>query len=136
MARGLGIAFLAAVSLIGLIGCDGGLVMGSKAMGVRSGEFIYGDGYVASSYHDHFDRVWEAAVAVMKDMKAYQVQTDRKIAKGTISGLVSEEKVTIKMEYQERDKISVAILVGLGGSRIGARSIHDKITQRLSTPAP
>ena len=67
-------------------------------------------------------------------MKAYNVQKENKIAKGEMIALVSEEKVVIKVEFQERDKISVAILVGLGGSKIGARSIHEKITQKLAKP--
>jgi len=131
MFKKIGRCVLVVVCMAGLMGCDAGLIMGSKAMGVRSGEFVYTDGYVVALYKDNLDRVWQAAEAVMKDLKAYDIVKDKKIAKGSIVCLVSEEKVTIKVEFMEREKISVAILVGMGGSKLGARSIHEKITQKL-----
>lgn len=134
MFKRIGITALMIVSLVGMIGCDGGLIMGSKSMGVRSGEFIYMDGYVISSYNDSFERVWGAVESVIKDMKAYNVEKQKKIAKGSIIALVSEEKISIKVEFMERDKVSVAVLVGMGGSRIAAGAIHDKITQKLAKP--
>ena len=125
------IALLAAL-LAGMIGCDAGLTVGSKSLGVRSGEFVYTEGYVISSYNDSIERVWQSAEAVMKDLKAYDVRKEKKIAEGTITGLVTEEKVTIRVAYVDRDKTSVAILVGMGGSKLAAGLIHDKLTQKLA----
>lgn len=134
MLKKTGAAALLLATLLGISGCDTALVMGSHSMGVRSGEFVYEKGYVVYTYRESMDRVWQAAEAVLKDMKAYQIERDKKIAKGTISGLVTEEKVTIRVEFLERGKTSVAILVGMVGSRIGAGLIHDKITRKLSAP--
>ncbi|MDQ5984497.1 MAG: hypothetical protein CSYNP_00192 [Syntrophus sp. SKADARSKE-3] len=125
-------AILAVTALLWMMGCDAGLIVGSKAMGVRSGEFIYKDGYVVSTYNEGIEPVWQAAEAVLKDLKAYDIRKDRKIAQGTITGFIAEEKVAITVEYKELDKTFVSILAGLGGSKIAGRLIHEKITQKLS----
>ena len=134
MIKKIGTGALVLILTAGLLGCDAGLIMGSKAMGVRSGEFIYTDGYLTAYYSDKLERIWEAVEAVLKDMKAYNIEKQRKIAKGDIMALVAEEKIVIKMEFKERDKVAVAILVGMGGSKIGAQAIHEKITQKLAKP--
>lgn len=132
MRKKIGTAALAVLLSAVIIGCDGGVFMGSKAVGVRSGEFVHSAGYVASTYKGSLDRVWQAAEAVMKDMKAIDVVKEKKIAQGTIRGLIMEEKVVIKVEYHEWESTSVSVLVGMGGSRIAARYIHEKITEKLT----
>lgn len=132
MHKKMGMVVLSLVLLVSMIGCDAGVFMGSKAVGVRSGEFVYSAGYVVSTYTEPLDRVWQAAEAVMKDMKAGGVTTEKKIAQSVISGLIMEEKVVIKVEYQEKDRTAVSVLVGMGGSRIASRLIHDKIAEKLT----
>jgi hypothetical protein len=56
---------------------------------------------------------------------------DRKIQKGTIEGVVDEEKVKITMEYLTRTDTSVSVRVGTAGSNVAARYIHDKIDSNL-----
>ncbi|MDD5168383.1 MAG: DUF3568 family protein [Syntrophales bacterium] len=115
----------------GLAGCDGGIYMGSNAMGVRSGEFVYSAGYVTAVYNAPLKQVWQTTEAILKEMKATDIKQDMKIAQGTIDGLISEEKITIRVEYREREMTAVSILVGMGGSKIAAQLIHEKITQKL-----
>jgi hypothetical protein len=67
----------------------------------------------------------------MKDMKATDATWDKKIAQGTVTGMVYGDKVIIKDNYQERDRTQVSILAGMGGSQIAARLIHDKIFEKL-----
>ena len=134
MRKIIGAAVLAVLLPAAMIGCDGGVFMGSKAVGVRSGEFVYSAGYIVSTYNDSLERVWQVAEAVMKDMKATDVTTEKKIAQSVIRGLIMEEKVTIKIEYQAKDRTAVSVLVGMGGSKIASRLIHDKIADKLMAP--
>lgn len=119
-----------------LAGCDMGLVVGSKAVGVRSGSFVYSEGYMVCVYNDDFDRVWRAVEKVYGDMKAVKMERERKIGKGTLVGYIHDEKVTMKLEFKEKDRTEVAVLVGLGGNNIAAQLLHDKIAQELSKNHP
>lgn len=135
MLRKMTVIVQLAVVLAGLLcGCDGGIYMGSKAVGVRSGEFVSSAGTVSAVYNVPMDRVWRAAGDLLTEMKASEVKRDRKIAQGTVSGLVSEEKITIRVEYREREMTGVSILVGLGGSRVAAQLLHEKIALKLMPP--
>jgi hypothetical protein len=77
------------------------------------------------------DQVWEAANKALKELKASDIQMDRKIEKGTIEGVVDEEKVKITVEYLSRTDSSVSVRVGTAGSNVAARYIHDKIDSNL-----
>ena len=92
MHKKIGAIVLVLSFMAAMVGCDAGVIMGSKAVGVRSGEFVYSAGYVVSTYTQPLERVWQAAEAVMKDMKATGVTTEKKIALSVISGLIMEEK--------------------------------------------
>ena len=125
VAAALAVAVLAA-------GCDMGVVMGSRSVGVRSGEFVYSEGYMVSTYNDDFDRVWKAVEAVYREMKAQRLEQEKKIGKGKMVGFVLDEKLTVKIEFKAKDQTEVAVLVGLGGNNIAAHLIHEKIAQELS----
>ena len=117
------------LSLAALTGCA--IVAGDTVMGYESGKFVYHDGSLQSSYKAPFDQVWEAANKAMKELKASDIQTDRKIEKGTIDAIVDEEKVKITMEYVTRTETSVSVRVGTAGSNVAAKYIHEKIESNL-----
>jgi hypothetical protein len=117
------------LSLAALTGCA--IVAGDTVMGYESGKFVYHDGSLQSSYKAPLDQVWEAANKAMKDLKASDIQTDRKIEKGTIDAIVDEEKVKITMEYVTRTETSVSVRVGTAGSNVAAKYIHEKIESNL-----
>lgn len=124
------IALLAGLlSLAALTGCA--VVAGDTVMGYESGKFVYHDGSLQSSYKAPFDQVWEAANKAVKELKASDIQTDRKIEKGTIDAIVDEEKVKITMEYVTRTETSVSVRVGTAGSNVAAKYIHEKIESNL-----
>jgi len=77
------------------------------------------------------DQVWDAANKAVKELKASDVQTDRKIEKATIDAVVDEEKVKITMEYVTRTETSVSVRVGTAGSNVAAKYIHEKIESNL-----
>lgn len=115
--------------LTALTGCA--IVAGDTVMGYESGRFVYHDGSLQSNYKAPFDQVWEAANKAVKELKASDVQTDRKIEKGTIDAVVDEEKVKITMEYVTRTETSVSVRVGTAGSNVAAKYIHEKIETNL-----
>jgi len=117
------------LSLTALTGCA--IVAGDTVMGYESGKFVYHDGSLQSSYKAPIDQVWEAANKAMKELKASDIQTDRKIEKGTIDAIVDEEKVKITMEYVTRTETSVSVRVGTAGSNVAAKYIHEKIESNL-----
>lgn len=124
------IALLAGLlSLAALTGCA--IVAGDTVMGYESGKFVYHDGSLQSSYKAPMDQVWDAANKAVKELKASDIQTDRKIEKGTIDAVVDEEKVKITMEYVNRTETSVSVRVGTAGSNVAAKYIHEKIESNL-----
>jgi hypothetical protein len=120
---------LGLLALTALTGCA--IVAGDTVMGYESGKFVYHDGSLQSNYKYPMDQVWDAAGKAMKELKASDIQMDRKIQKGTIEGVVDEEKVKITMEYLTRTDTSVSVRVGTAGSNVAARYIHDKIDSTL-----
>jgi hypothetical protein len=117
------------LSLTTLTGCA--IVAGDTVMGYESGKFVYHDGSLQSNYKYSIDQVWDAANRAMKDLKASDIQLDKKIEKGTIDAVVDEEKVKITMVYLTRTETSVSVRVGTAGSNVAARYIHDKIDSNL-----
>ena len=117
------------LSLIALTGCA--IVAGDTVMGYESGKFVYHDGSLQSTYKYPFDQVWDAARKAMTDLKATDIQADRKIEKGTIDGVLYEEKVKITVEYLSRTDTTVSVRVGTAGSNVGAKYILDKIEANL-----
>jgi len=117
------------LSLTALTGCA--IVAGDTVMGYESGKFVYHDGSLQSNYKSPMDQLWEAANKAVKELKASDIQTDRKIEKGTIDAVVDEEKVKITMEYVTRTETSVSVRVGTAGSNVAAKYIHEKIETNL-----
>jgi hypothetical protein len=117
------------LSLTALTGCA--IVAGDTVVGYESGKFVYHDGSLQSNYRVPMDQVWEAANKAMKELKASDIQLDRKIEKGTIDAVVDEEKVKITMEYVSRTETSVSVRVGTAGSNVAAKYIHEKIESNL-----
>jgi len=113
------------------LSCDTGIYVGSKGMGIQSGEIVSASGYTIVTYNYPIDHVWEAACAVMAEMKASRLAQEKKIAQGKVSGIVHGEKVTIEVRYANKESTEVAILVGVGGNRIASLFIHDKINNYL-----
>ena len=117
------------LALTVLTGCA--IVAGDTVMGYESGRVVYHDGSLQSNYKYPFDQVWEASRKALAELKASDIQFDRKIEKGTIEAVLDEEKVKITVEYLTRTDTSVSVRVGTAGSNVAARYIHDKIDSTL-----
>jgi Protein of unknown function (DUF3568). len=117
-----------------LCGCDAALVMNGKIMGVNSGSFIYQDGYLTTNYKADINSVWTACEKALKDLKAVNVQKNRKIATGSIKTTIQDEKVTILVEYVATNLTTVSVIVGIAGNNMASKMIQDKIASNIVIP--
>ena len=131
-AKGIILLFIPVMLLI--TACDSALIMGSHTVGIQSGRFIYSDGYLKNQYHAPVDRVWDACEKTLADLKAVNIETQRKIAGGTFNAFIQDDKVIINVEYVAKSDTDVSILVGMGGNNLASQLIHERIAKELGKP--
>ena len=120
--------------LLAMTGCDTALSVGSKTIGIRSGEFIYTDGFLRTTYQFPLESVWAATDKALADLKATEVDRDKAIAKGKITAYIQDDKVRITVDYVERDITAVSIMVGPSGNNLASQLIHERIAGQLKKP--
>jgi uncharacterized protein YcfL len=120
--------------LLLLAGCNAAINMNGKVAGISSGRFVYQDGNLTSNYKADIDSVWVACEKSVTELKATDIQKERKISMGTIKAVIQDEKVTIKVEYVDKDLTSISVFVGVVGNNMASRLIHDKIISNLEKP--
>ena len=126
-------AFLIPALLL-IAGCDTALTVGARTIGIRSGEFIYSDGYLRATYIFPFDKVWSTCEKTLIGMKATDIERIRKISQGTFTAMILDEKVRISVEYVEKEITAVSIMVGTSGNNLASQLIHDRLTATLKKP--
>lgn len=124
---------LLAASVCLLFGCNAAMVMNGKVMGIQSGKAVYQDGYLTIQYKADIDPVWKACEKAVTDLKGWSIEKERKISTGSIKAIISDEKVTILVEYIEKDVVAVSVLAGITGNNIASRMIHDRIAANLAS---
>ena len=117
-----------------LFGCNAAMVMNGKVMGFSSGKFIYQDGYLTTQYKADIDPVWNACEKAVVNLKGRDTQKERKISTGSIKTIISDEKVTILVEYIGKDLTSVSVLSGIVGNSMASRIIQDQIAANIVVP--
>ncbi len=124
-------AFLGLAAVLTVSGCDTALVMGNRVVGVESGKFYYTDGVLKTDYLYDFDQVWTATGKVLKDLKAVDLQSKKKIAKGTVDCVIIDEKVHVEVEYASKGLTNVFIRTGIAGNQLASKMILEKIRATL-----
>ena len=114
--------------------CDTALTVGTKTIGIRSGEFVYTDGYLRAVYNFPLDKVWAACEKTLTDLKATDVERIKKIATGSYTAFILDDKVRISVEYVEKGMTAVSIMVGASGNNLASQLIHDRIGNILKAP--
>jgi hypothetical protein len=122
------------MTLLLIAGCDTSLTVGTKTIGVRSGEFIYLDGYLRATYLFPFDKAWTACDKTLVGMKATDIERIRKIAQGSFTAMIQDEKVRISVDYVEKEITAVSIMVGASGNNLASQLLHDRLAITLKTP--
>jgi hypothetical protein len=118
--------------LLLLAGCNAAINMNGKVAGISSGRFVYQDGNLTSNYKADIDLVWMACEKSVTELKATDIQKERKISMGTIKAVIQGEKVVISVEYADKDLTSVSVFVGVVGNNMASRLIHDRIISNLA----
>lgn len=118
--------------LLLLAGCNAAINMNGKVAGISSGHFVYQDGNLTSNYKADIDLVWAACEKSVTELKAADIQKERTISTGMIKAVIQDEKITIKVEYVDKDLTSVSVFVGVVGNNMASRLIHDKIIGNLA----
>ena len=126
----LGLMLLVPALLL-ITACDTALTVGTKTIGIRSGEFIYTDGYLRATYLFPFEKVWAACEKTVTDLKAVDVERVKKIATGNLTAMIQDDKVRISVEYVEKGMTAVSIMVGPSGNNLASQLIHDRIANVL-----
>ncbi len=122
------------VSACLLFGCNAAMVVGGKVVGVSSGKFIYEDGNLTTQFKADIEPVWQAVEKAVVDLRGWEVQKDRGISSGSVKTIISDEKVTIRVNYIGKDLTSVSIFCGVVGNQMASRIIMDKIAVNLGKP--
>ena len=125
---------LLVTALLAIAACDTALSVGSKTVGFRSGEFIYTDGYLRTTYSFPIEKVWAACDKTLTGLKAVDVEREKAIATGKFTAFILDDKVRISVEYVERDITAVSIMVGPSGNNLASKLIHDRIASELTKP--
>jgi hypothetical protein len=112
-------------------GCDAMLTVGGRTMGVSSGNFIFTDGYLTTSYNFSLDKVWKACEKTLTDMKASGLEKKMKISTGSLTAVVQGEKIQFNIEYVSQEQTLVSIRIGMAGNNMASQLIHEKIANKL-----
>ncbi len=107
------------------------LVIGGVATGAASGTYFYISGNMVTDYLFPFDEVWAASEKVVAEMHGVDVAPNKEISKGTIDAVIDNEEVRISVKYKSKDVTTVAIRVGIIGSKLSSQRLHDKIADHL-----
>ena len=121
-------------ALLMIAACDTALTVGRKTIGIRSGEFLYTDGYLRATYTFPFETVWSACEKTLADLKATDVERIHKIATGNLTAVIQDDKVRITVDYVEKGMTAVSIMAGPSGSSLASQLIHDRIATVLKNP--
>ncbi len=125
---------LLVLTLLMIAACDTSLTVGRKTIGIRSGEFLYTDGYLRATYNFPFDKVWPACEKTLTDLKATDIERIQKIATGRLTAFIQDDKVRISVDYVEKEMTSVSVMAGPSGSTLASQLIHDRIATGLKNP--
>jgi hypothetical protein len=126
----LGLISLVPVILI-ITACDTSLSVGRKTIGVRSGGFIYTDGYLRTTYPFPLEKVWSACIKTLLDLNAEDGEQERKIATGELTALIEGDKVRVLVAYVEKEITAVSVMAGPSGNALASQFIHERIAAVL-----
>jgi len=121
-------------SLLAIMACDTSLTVGTRTVGIRSGKFIYTEGYLRAVYNFPLEKVWTACEKTLADLKADDIALDKKIATGNLTAMIHDDKVRIAVEYMEKGLTAVSVMVGPAGNNLASQLIHDRIENVLKAP--
>ena len=123
--------------LIGLSACTRALVIGGTAVVVGVGSYLYVKGELKRDYHAPMDRVWEATVQAVEELKLTTESKQHDAFGGQINGKMSDgDSFKIDLKNKGNELTEVGIRIGTFGSKSKSQVIHDKIHAKLKGQQP
>jgi len=110
-------------------GCS--VQLGDRVAGIHGGKFFYTEGNLVVNYDVSLERTWKASEKTMADIQASDIEVDRKVSGGVLTGTLKGEDIRISLKYLEKELTQVSVRVGLTGNSIAAEMIQTKIKKNL-----
>jgi hypothetical protein len=123
--------FIFATFCFPICGC-GLLLLGGAAVGTGTGAYFYINGEIQGVYSFSLEKVWTACEKTMVDVRAGNVKKTKAISSGKISATINDEQVELTVKYEERNRTTFTIRVGLFGDETVSKFLYDKIRDNIS----
>ena len=127
--------FVLLIATMALAGCVP-IVAGTAAGVSGSGTYMYMQGELKTDYYQSFDKVWAACEKTIADMRGYDVEPKKDAGQGKIDAMIEDEKVHFSIKSKGKDVTgtditTVGVRVGLVGSELSSKLVHDKLAENL-----
>jgi len=117
--------------LIGLNAC-GYLLVGALTAGAGAGTYFFVKGNLKRNYEAPVERVWEATLQSVEELKLATESKKHDAFGGEIKGKMADgDSFQIELKRLGEKSTEVGVRVGAFGDRIKSEAIHDKILSKL-----
>jgi hypothetical protein len=118
--------------LIGLNACSRYVVAGAAAAAVGVGTYVFVKGNLKRNYDAPVDRVWEATLQSLQELKLKVESKDHDAFGGVIKGKMADGKsFEIKLARLGEKSTEVGVRIGVMGDQTKSEAIHSKIHSKL-----
>ena len=118
--------------LIALNACSRWVVAGATAAAVGVGTYVYIKGELKRNYDAPVDKVWEATLLALDELKLTAESKRHDAFGGVIKGKMADGKsFEIQLARLGEESTEVGVRIGVFGDRNKSEAIHDKILSQL-----
>ena len=118
--------------LVALSACSRWVVAGATAAAVGVGTYAYIKGELKRSYDAPSDKLWEATLQAVEQLKLKVESKQHDAFGGVIKGQMADGKsFQIRLARLDEESTEVGIRIGVFGDRPKSEAIHDKILSQI-----
>jgi hypothetical protein len=118
--------------LVGLNACTRYVVAGAVAAGAAAGTYFFVKGNLQRTYAAPVERVWEATLQSVEELKLAIESKKHDAFGGEIKGKMADgTSFTIEVKRLAEKSTEVGVRIGVFGDRTKSEVIHDKILSKL-----
>jgi hypothetical protein len=119
--------------VMGLSGCAA-VIAAAVGAGAGFGTYKYVEGNLKRDYIGPPEKIWEATLTAMDDLRVASEVKEKDYFGGLIKGIMHDgTKITIKMKRLTDNSTEVGVRVGIFGDMKKSEIIHDKIAEKFKT---
>ena len=117
--------------LIGLNAC-GYILVGALTAGAGAGTYFFVKGNLKRDYEAPVERVWEATLQAVEELKLQTESETHDAFGGEIKGKMADgDSFKIELKTSGEQSTEVGVRIGVFGDRTNSEAIHDKILSKL-----